>query len=48
MGDRVETTLFMLSSLDGKISSGASDSFDADRDWCRMEELGKVSLSIII
>lgn len=28
------TTLFMLMSLDGKISSGAGDILDADNDWC--------------
>ena len=30
------TTLFMLESLDGKISSGSNDSLDADKDWCRV------------
>ncbi len=30
------TTLFMLESLDGKISSGNSDNLDADKDWCRI------------
>lgn len=30
------TTLFMLESLDGKISSGSNDSLDADKDWCRI------------
>lgn len=28
------TTLFMLESLDGKISSGNSDNLDVDKDWC--------------
>lgn len=28
------TTLFMLESLDGKISSGNNDNLDADKDWC--------------
>lgn len=28
------TTLFMLESLDGKISSGNNDTLDADKDWC--------------
>lgn len=37
MGQRPVTTLFMLESLDGKISSGAGDNLDADRDWCRIE-----------
>lgn len=30
------TTLFMLESLDGKISSGSSDLLDADKDWCKV------------
>lgn len=30
---RVHTTLFMLMSVDGKISSGSSDSLDPDLDW---------------
>ncbi|WP_040951999.1 dihydrofolate reductase family protein [Gorillibacterium massiliense] len=33
MEDKPITTLFMLMSLDGKISSGASDELDVDRDW---------------
>ena len=31
--NRPITTLFMLESLDGKISSGANDNFDADKDF---------------
>lgn len=31
------TTLFMLESLDGKISSGNNDALDADKDWCRID-----------
>ena len=31
------TTLFMLESLDGKISSGNNDHLDADKDWCRID-----------
>ena len=31
--NRPITTLFMLESLDGKISSGASDDFDVDKDF---------------
>lgn len=31
------TTLFMLESLDGKISSGSSDTLDADKDFCRID-----------
>ena len=30
------TTLFMLESLDGKITSGNSDALDADQDWCNI------------
>lgn len=37
MKERPITTLFMLESLDGKISSGNSDSLDADKDWCRID-----------
>lgn len=29
-------TLFMLESVDGKISSGSNDSMDADKDFCRV------------
>jgi hypothetical protein len=29
---RVETTLFLLVSQDGKITSGATDNLDSDRD----------------
>ncbi len=32
--NRPITTLFMLESLDGKISSGNNDMLDADKDWC--------------
>ncbi|SFG06966.1 hypothetical protein SAMN05660649_00557 [Desulfotomaculum arcticum] len=31
--NRVETTLFMLMSVDGKINSGATDELDPDKDW---------------
>lgn len=34
MKNRPVTTLFMLMSVDGKISSGASDMLDPDKDWC--------------
>ncbi len=30
---RTKTTLFLVSSVDGKISSGDSDRLDVDRDW---------------
>lgn len=33
---RSETTLFLLISVDGKISSGESDNLDADWDWKRI------------
>lgn len=31
------TTLFMLESLDGKISTGSSDNFDVDKDFCEID-----------
>lgn len=37
MKKRPTTTLFMLQSLDGKISSGNNDSLDADKDFCRID-----------
>lgn len=37
MKKRPITTLFMLESLDGKISSGNTDELDADRDWCQID-----------
>ena len=33
MKERPITTLFMLMSVDGKISPGASDSLDVDKDF---------------
>lgn len=33
---RPETTLFMLMSVDGKISSGSTDELDVDKDWKRI------------
>lgn len=36
MNKRPITTLFMLESLDGKISTGNNDSLDADKDFCRI------------
>ncbi len=35
--DRPITTLFLLQSLDGKITSGDSDELDADKDWCKID-----------
>ena len=35
-GTRVETTLFLLTSVDGKITSGESDELDSDKDWRRV------------
>ncbi len=32
--NRPITTLFMLESLDGKISRGSSDNLDVDKDFC--------------
>ena len=37
MKEKPITTLFMLESLDGKISSGNDDNLDADKDWCQIE-----------
>lgn len=37
MKKRPITTLFMLESLDGKISSGSTDELDADNDWCTID-----------
>ena len=37
MKKRPITTLFMLESLDGKISSGSTDELDADKDWCQID-----------
>lgn len=36
MNKRPITTLFMLESLDGKISTGNNDSLDADKDFCKI------------
>lgn len=35
--NRPITTLFMLESLDGKISSGSTDALDADKDFCQID-----------
>ena len=37
MMNRPITTLFMLESLDGKISTGNNDNFDVDKDFCRID-----------
>lgn len=37
MNNRTINTLFMLMSLDGKISSGNNDELDADKDWCKID-----------
>lgn len=39
MANRPVTTLFMLTSLDGKISTGATDALDVDRDFPRFAGL---------
>ena len=39
MTDRPITTLFMLMSVDGKISTGASDNLDVDKDFPNIEGL---------
>ncbi len=36
MADRPYTTLFLVMSLDGKISSGDNDTLDVDTDWKRI------------
>ena len=35
--NRPITTLFMLESLDGKISTGSADNLDVDKDFCRID-----------
>mgnify|MGYP000969488093 CR=1 FL=1 len=35
--NRPITALFMLESLDGKISSGSTDNLDADKDFCKID-----------
>ena len=35
--DRAITTLFMLMSVDGKISTGASDNLDVDKDFPKIK-----------
>ena len=37
--DRPITTLFMLMSVDGKISTGTTDEFDVDRDFPKIDGL---------
>lgn len=37
MSKRPHTTLFMIMSLDGKISSGDTDALDVDADWKRIQ-----------
>lgn len=39
MSTRPETTLFLLTSIDGKISTGSSDSMDVDRDYPKIDGL---------
>lgn len=41
MGDRPITTLFMLMSLDGKISTGSTDNMDVDKDFPRVKGVGE-------
>jgi 2,5-diamino-6-(ribosylamino)-4(3H)-pyrimidinone 5'-phosphate reductase len=36
MSDRPETTLFLLISVDGKITTGDTDLLDSDKDWKRI------------
>ena len=42
MSNRPITTLFMLESLDGKISTGNNDNLDADKDFCRIDGVKEV------
>ena len=35
--NRPITTLFMLESLDGKISTGSNDNFDVDKDFLKID-----------
>lgn len=37
MRKRPTTTLFMLESLEGKITSENTDELDADKNWCRID-----------
>lgn len=37
MRNKPVTTLFMLQSLDGKITSGNNDELDPDKDWCKID-----------
>ena len=41
MKDRPFTTLFLLTSVDGKISTGASDALDVDKDFPSIEGVGE-------
>ena len=41
------TTLFMLMSVDGKISTGATDELDFDQDFPRIEGCGRAFSSIM-
>jgi len=37
------TTLFMLESLDGKISTGNNDSLDVDKDFPRIDGFKRIA-----
>lgn len=37
MNSRTTNTLFMLSSVDGKINSGSTDDLDVDTDWAKID-----------
>ena len=47
MNDRPFTTLFLLTSVDGKISTGASDVLDVDKDLPSIRASGKGFTSIM-
>lgn len=44
---RPVTTLFALVSVDGKISTGADDTFDVDSDYPRITGLGGGSVPVL-
>lgn len=45
--ERPITILFMLMSVDGKISTGAADSLDADKDFPQLRGLRRVYINIM-
>ncbi len=45
--NRPITTLFMLMSVDGKISTGATDDLDIDKDFPKSRGFAKVCTNIM-